>query len=58
MTTLTIADVIQVRPGFYRCGVYCLHRGHNRWSVYRGAEFVKMFSTLRSAREWAMENQP
>lgn len=58
MNDTSVLPSERVRDGFYRCGAYCLHRGRNRWSVYHGEKFIRMFETLRAAREWSLENQP
>lgn len=53
------APIIKVRAGFYRCGAYCIHKGH-WWCVYHGARFLPdaRFRTLQEAGWWAQKNQP
>lgn len=50
---------VKVRAGFYRVGVYCIHKGRT-WAVYDGPRFLPglKFSTLDAAHRWASDHQP
>lgn len=46
----------KVRPGFYRCGAYCIHKGNRGWGVYLGPAFKQNFRTLGDAYYWCRRN--
>jgi len=48
----------KVRAGFYRCGVYCIHKNNfEQWIVFLREKPVETFYTAKRAVAWCEQNQ-